>query len=953
MDAPKLNNEQKEAIEYVDGPLLIVAGAGTGKTTVITEKIKYLVFEKKINPEKILALTFTEKASAEMQERVDLAMPLGYSQMWISTFHSFCDRLLRESGIHIGIDPDYKILSRQESVSIIKKNLTNLDLEYFMPVGSPYKFINILLSHFSRLSDENITPNDYGEWLVKKKIELGDLKLLSEIDLNDIKKCEEILKVFEFYQNYKEQNSVFDFGDLINKTIELFKKRPNILKNYQDKFSYILVDEFQDTNYSQNLLSIMIAGDDKKICVVGDDNQSIYRFRGASVSNIMQFMDVFPDSKQVTLNKNYRSGQEILDASYKLVKNNDPDTLESKLGISKKLIATTNKKSSISLIQTQTSFEEAEQVVEQIKILNEKGYAYGDIAILVRANNHSDLFISNLEKQGIPYQFLGPEKLFDRPEIIDIMCFLKFLADPWDFANLFKLLAIDELGISQSDLIYLSKQARKDNIFLWDKVLQIDDSYNLKNIEKLKKISLILVDLIEKSKNQSIGNVLYEWLRDTDILLRISKINSDQAEIKLKNIAKFFEMVKRYELQNIKYNIFDFVEFLNLYLESGDSPSALSDFDRNGESVNILTVHSSKGLEFKVVFMVNLVSQRFPSMNRPDPILIPDELLREISPSGDFHMQEERRLFYVGMTRAKEKLFFTAAKYYGDGIREKKISNFVGEAIGEFESIPSEKVSKFTDNVDKKYLKKLSKKIKYLSYSQIETFKICPLHYKLRYIYSIPTPASPSSSFGVSFHAALADFYNKLKDGVDPSIELLYQLLDDNWISDGYVDLNHEKIAKRRGYKFLKLFLNDFYKKDITPEFLEMPFSFKVDDIRVNGKIDRINKINDGTIEIIDYKTGTHNLNQKEADHDLQLSIYCIAASEIFGIKPENIKLFLYYFDSPQIVETSRTQADLDNARKEILSWREQIEKSDFECNNSYFCQQGCEYEIFCGIKED
>ena len=319
----KLNKEQLEAIKFGEGPLLIIAGAGTGKTTVITERVKYLIFSKKAKPQEILGLTFTEKAAREMEERVDIAMPYGYTQMWIMTFHSFCDKILRREALHIGLDPKYKLMTEAGSIQLLRNNIFKLDLNYFRPLGNPNKFLSGMLQHFSRLQDEDVSPDDYLKWLKKSD--------------PDFEKWEELSKAYKAYGEIKVKESVLDFGDVIIKTLKLFRDRPNILKEYQKQFKYVLIDEFQDTNYGESEVAILLAGKMKNINVVGDDDQSVYRFRGAAVSNIIQFRKSFPKTKVVVLTKNYRSTQEILDRSYDLIQHNNPDRLEVVDKIDKKL----------------------------------------------------------------------------------------------------------------------------------------------------------------------------------------------------------------------------------------------------------------------------------------------------------------------------------------------------------------------------------------------------------------------------------------------------------------------------------------------------------------------------------------------------------------------------------------------------------------------------------------
>jgi DNA helicase-2/ATP-dependent DNA helicase PcrA len=975
----KLNDQQIRAIKYKTGPLLIIAGAGTGKTTVITERIKYLITKNFAKPSEILALTFTEKASKEMEERVDVAMPYGYTQMWISTFHSFCDRVLRREALHIGLDPKYKLNTQSESVQFIRQNLFKFDLNYFRPLGNPTKFISGMLQHFSRLQDEDITPNEYLKFTekLKKPSTSSGINLKNKEQKTEIMKWEELSGAYKTYDELKVKEGAMDFGDLIIKTLKLFRERPNILREYRKQFKYFLVDEFQDTNIAQYELLKLLAPPKGKsnLTVVGDDSQSIYKFRGAAISNILYFKKDYKNVKTVVLTKNYRSTQTILDSAYKLIRHNAPDTLEDKMGIDKNLISAGNPKGGdeVVFIHKDRVESEAEEVAKEItnlievpassKSTNSQKYEYKDIAILVRANNHSEPFLRALSRHGIPHQFLGPGRLFRQPEIVDLISYLRILYDFEDSVSMYQLLSIDYFNIAPRDLITISNHARKKNLSLFEAAEDVDNLFI--RDETKKKINKIL-EIIEKHqkliKKETAGQLLYYFLEDTGLIQKLLSPDTPEAERKALNISKFFDKLKTYEVEHEDATVNAVCDWIDLASELGESPLA-ADIDWvDINAVNILTAHSAKGLEFPVVFLVNLVSQRFPTIERREQIPIPDELIKEVLPLGDYHLEEERRLFYVGMTRAKDRLFFTAADYYGEGKREKKLSPFIFEALGdkavgsEYLVDKSEQLS-FLDYATKKSQTstadyKLPIHIDYLSYSQIETFRTCPLHFKLKYIYKLPTPATSSQSFGNTFHITMKAFYEKINQGQKPTLGLIHKTLEENWINEGYLNKSHEKGSYDKAKRFLKFYLENYFDPKIKPAVLEQPFTIRLDNLRVGGKIDRVD-VHGDILEIIDYKTGATPLTQKEAEKDLQLSIYGLAATSIpeypFDRKPEKVKLSLMYFDKPQIVTTTRTRESLEEAKKVIEDYKRQIEESDFKCSHGYLCdEEGCEYRQFC-----
>jgi DNA helicase II / ATP-dependent DNA helicase PcrA len=947
-----LNPQQIEAVNHLEGPLLIIAGAGTGKTTVITERIKHLIIKKKVLPSQVLALTFTDKAAREMEERVDVAMPYGYTQMWISTFHAFCDRILRSEAHAIGLDPGYKLISEAESILLLKKNIFNLGLNIFRPLGNPTKFLDALLTHFARLKDEDVSPTDYLKWAKKQKT------------TEETKQYLELTNAYEKYEELKVKESAMDFSDLISNTLLLFRKRKNILKRYQNQFKFILVDEFQDTNYAQNELAILLAGDDKNITVVADDDQSIYRFRGAAVSNVLQFKKSFPKAKIVTLNNNYRSTQPILDAAYQLIQHNNPNRLEVVEGIDKKLKShSIAVKKDIEIIHEMRSEDEADAIAREIKKLTEKKYEYKDIAILVRANNHSSLITTALQRHRIPFQFLGPGYLFQQDEIKDLIAYLAFLTNLTDSVSLFRVLSMDIFGIPYIELNYLLNFAKRKNLNLFEALFNVEQSFLKPETQgKLIKFREMAVRHLEKSKKDSAGQILYYFLIDSGLFETLNATDSVKEERKVQNIAKFFDRIKSFEMERSDTNIFTLYEWLNLMLQMGDSPTAADVDVKDKNVVNILTVHSSKGLEFKVVFMVNLVSDRFPSRERSEKIPLPEGILKEnILNEGDFHLEEERRLFYVGMTRAKERLYLTAADYYGTGKRPRKLSQFIYEALPK---LLEEKIEKNTQQLslpeilsvyqerEEKIEEKQPYKVSYITYSNLQSFDICPLHYKAKVILNIPTDPSFAQTYGISIHNTLQKFYKRVQEGESSTLKDLQEIYKKEWRSDGYDSKENEKEHFKEGLHLLKEFYTTECNPPIKPLGLEMSFSFMLKNrVKVYGKIDRIDQRGKG-IEIIDYKTGENN-PKAEKTHEFQLKMYALAATRmrdnIFNQRPEDITLTLHFLKGNSKKTMSFKKEDLEILEDDLIRQIEEIENSDFKCSKSVLCAN-CEYKILCQV---
>lgn len=997
LDITHLNPEQQNAVTHGTGSLLLVAGAGTGKTTVITHRIAHLIDQNLAKSNEILALTFTEKAAAEMEERIDRLLPYGYLDLWVSTFHSFADRLLKTHALDIGISNEYKLLTQTDAWLLVRKNLDKFDLDYYRPLGNPTKFIHALLKHFSRCKDEAISPAEYLEHAERLSLD-NDIPLGgNETDrATEVKRITEIANAYHVYNQLLLDNNALDFGDLLVYALKLLKERPLILKTYQDKFKYVLVDEFQDTNWAQYELIKLVAGKRANITVVGDDDQSIYKFRGASVSNILQFEKEYPNAKKIFLTTNYRSHQNLLDASYEFIQLNNPNRLEYQLQktrgdtavrLTKKLTAFRPGKGIIEYHNAATLEDEARFVANRIRALSEEqnGAAiWNDFAILVRANSQANPFMNALERGGIPYQFLASSGLYRQKMILNICAYLRLLDNYHENTATFRVLNMELWTLPADDIVKITHHARKKS---WSVYETMKHAAVIGMRPESQKILNRIIGLCEQhsqlAKTKPVSAVTLQFLQDSGLLQNLVRQENagDNRALKEVHLLKlFFEKMRDFENRTTEQTAKHFIEELDYMLDSGDNGALPVDAADGPESVKILTVHNAKGLEFRYVFVVSLIDLKFPSTDRPDPIQIPDALIKEMLPQGDVHLEEERRLFYVALTRARDCLFLTSAKDYG-GTRNRKPSRFLVELriAPKEEKTKAMAISLITDSTPdempaaKKTPTNLSHLIpKMFSFTQFKAFETCPRQYKFAHILRIPLAGKPSFSFGKTMHSTMQKFYERMMDINNwkqtdlfdapaehkvnfedngnirvPPLEDMLKLYEESWIDEWYDSKKQKQEYYENGIRILKEFYAQHNGKWKIPQFLELGFTIKIDDNSLRGAIDRVDKTADGGIEIIDYKTGSPKEEEKmNAEDKEQLLLYQIAAEETLGVKPK--LLSFYYLENNSSVSFLGNTEEIGKLKNKITNTIEKIRASNFPAKPSPHTCKYCDFKNIC-----
>ncbi|MEO8065649.1 MAG: ATP-dependent DNA helicase [Candidatus Doudnabacteria bacterium] len=937
-----LNQQQEKAVTFDQGPLLIIAGAGTGKTTVITKRIAWLIENKFAEPGEILALTFTEKTANEMAQRVDEIMPLGYSEIQISTFHAFAQQVLRDHALDIGLPGDFKILSETQAWILIQSRLSEFELEYYRPMGNPTKFIHALLDHFDKAKRESVTPEKYLKYAEAMNLDQDNANGSEDQESVRIK---EIANAYHKYQKFLLDAGFLDYNDLINYTLQLFKSRPNILSQFRKKFKYVLVDEFQDTDLAQYELVKLLAQPANNITVVGDDDQSIYKFRGASISNILKFQDDYPDLAKVTLVDNYRSTQSILDMAYGFIQQNNPERLESKLKISKKLLSHNNNDGEIKVLHADTSHNEAAMVINKIlELVLNHGFNYNDFAILVRANDHADPFLAELTKRNISYMFVANRGLYKKPFILDLLAYLRLLDNYHESDNLFRVLSFPKFRIATNDLISITQSTKKKGLSLYDVISQINALTHISE-DSYKKINEFLTLLHRHStlaRERHVTELLMRILEDLGILDDLTENASEKAE-EIGLLRKFYGKAQTMETESDDKTIKAFLNLIRMEQQSGNTGELAFDPNVGPESVKVMTIHSSKGLEFKCVFVANMVEARFPSRDRKEQIELPESLVNEIFSPGDVHLMEERRLFYVAATRAKQFLYFSWADNYG-GVTSKKTSRFLVEAGLASDSSKPKPTGEVLFEPAKPVEVPDPERLpipESFSWTSVSSFLKCPLEYKYKYLYQIPWPGNPYTSFGSSIHKAIQLFSQLLiqtrsakqgdlfassdeREFEYPQLKKLYKFYEENWIDDWYEHKVQQKEFKERGYRLLKNYYDRLISGKLVPYEAEKFFKLKLGPYKYVGVIDCIFQNADGSVNIVDYKTSQKAREKLEKVEKKQLLAYQLAAGEFLKLKVNNLS-YWDLEDLTKAVEFLGEPAELEAIKQEFQKNIEEI----------------------------
>ena len=745
-----LNDRQKEAVISTEGPCLVIAGAGSGKTKVLTHKIAYLISEKYVKPWNIIAITFTNKAANEMKERKQNIIGDAANDLWMGTFHSICVKILRKYIDRIGFDHSFLIFDTSDQKTLIKECLKDLKVDDKLFTD------RAVLSEISNGKNEMLEPKDY-------KIKYaGDFRR------------ETIGNIYELYQQRLKENNALDFDDIINYTIKILTENPDVLEYYTEKFKYVLVDEYQDTNKAQFMLVSILASKYGNITVVGDNDQGIYSFRGADITNILNFEKDFPGTKIIKLEQNYRCTGNILKAANAVIKHNENK-------YEKKLWTANDEGELPSIYQSEDEYDEASYVVKQINHLKtEEYYKYSDFVVLYRMNSQSRAIEDILRREDIPYKIVGGLKFYERKEIKDIIAYLRLIYNTSDNISLKRIINEPKRGIGKTSLDNIQQISEQNGISMYE-VIKNAEQFGLNRVKANADDFINLIEELRTKQNElSISELIKETLNKSGYTKALELENSVEAESRIQNLEEFLTVAIEFEEEFADNTLGEFLENITL-------SSDIDNVEDAENSVTLMTLHSAKGLEFPTVFLVGLEEGIFPGYK---------------SIGEENALQEERRLFYVGITRAKEHLFLTCAKrrtIFGS-TSYNAISRFVKEIPEEllngYDKMQKEKVEDKFENSDYgwKYSNRESKVKTYtFETNSYEVKKQVPATagFQYRTAESFLSSLNKKDSFDISkYQEGQRVYHKKFGEGTINKVEEEGE--------DYKIDINFDKVGHKR-----------------------------------------------------------------------------------------------------------------------------------------------------------
>src|SRR5271167_2217508 len=969
----QLNEAQRRAITHGEGPLLVIAGAGTGKTRVITERIRHLLqSDDSLSGKNILGLTFTNKAAGEMKARVVRATGERGKDVTLATFHAFCESLLKEAA------PERLMIDKVDHWILLRRNLERLKLDKYRRLADPGQFLNDFVEFFSRCQDELVSCEDYQRYADGLAAQLESERAVLDEDTfkeraEDVALRQEIARAYRASEELLREKKRVSFGSLITGAVELLETNTDRRRTLQEKYRYILVDEFQDTNIAQLRLLELLAGDKKNIVAVGDNDQAIYRFRGASFGSFKLFLERFAGWREgqdstpfrVSLVENYRSTPNILRVATQVIARNTVSA-----DFPKKVLSANKEESEkIRVVELDNEHDEARWIVSELLRMRAAGRKWREFAILYRQHAHRHDLVEELCRHKIPF-VISRLSILDHPLVKDVLAYLHLIENPADDIACARVLAAPAWSLEPGDLVRLAERARKEKKALYEMLqgpqgqLAFDASH-----AALSKLIEFVFEQRKTLHRRSARGILADLLEWLEVAQRASPQDR-------KYVKRLSEFAKEWEPKSETQSLAEFVEYLDYYGQAGGAISLEDDVP--GDAVQLMTVHGAKGLEFPQVFLLRVNNKKFPAAERSRVFEFPAALMKEGEPAEQFHIQEERRLFYVALTRAENRLTLTTLTekkgkipvfiedlLMDPGIKRhdihqmkpklpetpsiaKKQSPYAGDPLLFPLSEPAKIFSRIADWAIEFH--PLTPEPLALSPSAVSSYRTCPQQYFFSRSWRLREGPKAVLSFGSVMHTTIKRFVDQLRKGVKLPFEDVARVFDTEWTSAGFEDDYQEQGYKQEGLEQLRVFYTSILA---TPsQVLELEKSFELplaNNVTITGRMDQVNSLGGKDVEIIDYKTGKPK-KDADAKKDLQLSLYALAAKEIFEWNP--VRLVFHYLQNNQIQVTTRDAKQLEEAQAIVLEAADDIRAGQFPPNPGFVCRS-CAYKPICPAYEE
>src|SRR5215472_4407149 len=949
----RLNEAQRRAILHGEGPLLVIAGAGTGKTRVITERIRHLLDSNpQLSGENILGLTFTKKAAGEMKARVVKATGERGKTVTLDTFHSFCESLLKDT------DPQRVLLGKEDHWILLRRNLARLKLDKYRRLAEPGEFLSDFVEFFSRCQDELVSAKDYQQYVDLLARELQDERGFLDADtLADreemVAREQEIARAYRASEELLHEKKRVSLGSLIPSAVASLETDAALRESLQQRFRYILVDEFQDTNIAQLRLLELLAGESRNIFAVGDNDQAIYRFRGASFASFQLFLQKFAGWKpggdsgkfRVSLTENYRSTPTILRVATQVIGQNTVSADFPK----KFLSAERPEGQKIRIVEFANEEEEARWVADELGRMHAAGRLWKDFGVLYRQHAHRDELVRELATRRIPF-VITRLSILDHPLVKDALAYLRLLARPFDDLSCARVLSAPAWNLQARDLVRLAERtAKRRGTALFDVLqapqseLPFDGSHAA--IEPLLDFFSGQRKTMKRRTDREILAGLLEWL----------EVPQRASEQDYKYVARLAEFAKEWEPKSDTRGLPEFIEYLDWYEQAG-GVVALED-DAPEDAVKLMTVHGAKGLEFSHVFVLRVNNKKFPATERPRVFEFPARLMKEGEPAEQFHIQEERRLFYVALTRAQERLTLTTLTepkgkvpvfieviLMDPAVRRRDVRQMMPKLPSVLQNAAARAASApasgdlFASSGPAKIFSRIADWAETfhpappepltLSSSAVNGYRTCPQQYLFGYLWSLKEGPRAALSFGSIMHNAIKRFLGELRKGNRLPFEEVQRIFEMEWRSVGFEDEYQEAEYKKDGIEQLRVFHRAVM--GARPEVLEQEKRFELPlehNVIITGRMDQVNSLGRNDVEIVDYKTGRPK-KESLAKKDLQLSLYALAAREIFEWNP--VRLVFHYLQTNQVQVTARDAKQLEEAQSIVQEAAADIRAGQF-----------------------